>query len=105
MKFALLIATVSAIRVSAEDKPCVSMAESNQVFDMIDTNHNGQVSKKELTKAVKGWLAQHPEHQPSKKEVAMFKNQAKKDAGADHTLSKAEFNNLANQVCAYAESQ
>ena len=54
MKFALiaLVATASAIQVREEGKKCVSNKESNQVFDAIDTNHNGQVSKKELKTAI-----------------------------------------------------
>ena len=42
---------------------------------------------------------------PTKAEVKAFSDAAKADAGADHTLSKKEFNSLANQVCAYIKSQ
>ena len=54
MKFALiaLVASATAIQIRAEGKKCVSNKESNQVFDAIDTNHNGQVSKKELKTAI-----------------------------------------------------
>ena len=54
MKFALiaLVASAAAIQIRAEGKKCVSNQESNQVFDAIDTNHNGQVSAKELKTAI-----------------------------------------------------
>ena len=102
MKFALLIATVSAIRITAEDAPCVSMKQSNEVFHKVDTNGNGQISKKELTVAVKAYLKANDIH-PTKAQVRAFAGAAKHDAGADHQLNPKEFNSLANQVCAYIE--
>ena len=98
MKFALiaLVAAVSAIRVSAPQQ-CVSMEDSDKVFDEIDTNGNGSVSASELRTAVTAYLDQNNLH-PSSKQVAEFKAAAEKDAGADKVLSKPEFNELANQV-------
>ena len=54
MKFALfaLVATASAIQIREEGKKCVSNKESNQVFEAIDTNNDGQVSAKELKTAI-----------------------------------------------------
>ena len=42
---------------------------------------------------------------PTKGEIQAFKAAAKKDAGDDNTLSKKEFNHLANQVCEYVKSK
>ena len=104
MKFILaLIASASAIKMTAtESAPgvCVSMDQSNHVFDLVDTNDDGQVSKKELTIAVTSYLDQHDIH-PTKAQIKAFTGAAKADAGADHTLSPAEFNKLANQVAHY----
>ena len=100
MKFALiaLVATVASIRLSeAGPHKCVSAAQSGAVFKEVDTNGNGQVSKKELTIAVTGYLQKHNLH-PTDAQVAEFTKAAESDAGADHTLSPAEFNELANQV-------
>ena len=54
MKFALLalVATVASIQIRTEGGKCVSDKESNQVFEAIDTNNNGQVSAKELRTAI-----------------------------------------------------
>ena len=104
MKFALiaLVASATAIKLSAEAAKCVSNAQSNAVFKEIDTNGNGQVSKKELTIAVTAYLKQNDIH-PTAEQVKQFTGAAIADAGADHTLNPAEFNELANQVCAYIE--
>ena len=71
MKFALfaLVASAAAIRITAEDAPCVSMGQSDEVFKQVDTNGNGQVSKKELTVAVKAYLKENDIH-PTKAQVA-----------------------------------
>ena len=47
MKFTLLalVATAAAIRITATEAPCVSMAQSDEVFHEVDTNGNGQISK------------------------------------------------------------
>ena len=100
MKFALaLIATASAVKIEAAGQ-CVSMAQSDHVFDMVDTNDDGQISKKELTTAVTQYLDAHDIH-PTKAQIKGFAAAAKADAGADQTLSKPEFNSLANQVAHY----
>jgi len=105
MKFALiaLVASAAAIRITAEEAPCVSMKQSDAVFKQVDTNGDGQISKRELTRAVKAYLKQNDIH-PTKAQVKAFAGAAKKEAGADHTLSPVEFNDLANEVCAYIES-
>ena len=71
MKFALfaLIASAAAIRITASEGPCVSMGESNNIFGEVDTNHNGEVSKAELTVAVKHYLQKHNIH-PTPAQVA-----------------------------------
>merc|ERR1719263_2504377 len=103
MKFAVLalLATVSAVRISAEaegPKRCVSLKDSDPVFDKIDTNGNGEVDAKELETAVKAFLEAHKKIHVTKKEIHEFAEVTKKDAGKDHTLNKKEFNKLANQV-------
>jgi len=105
MKFALvaLVASAAAIQIRAEEAPCVSMKQSNAVFKQVDTNGNGQISKKELTVAVKAYLKENDIH-PTKAQVKAFAGAARKEAGADHQLNPAEFNDLANEVCAYIES-
>ena len=105
MKFALiaLVASAAAIRITAEEAPCVSMKQSDAVFKEVDTNGDGQISKKELTIAVTNYLKAHNIH-PTAGQVAKFRGADMKDAGADHTLNPKEFNTLANQVCAYIES-
>ena len=105
MKFALfaLIASAAAIRITASKAPCVSMGESNNIFGEVDTNHNGEVSKAELTVAVTRYLKENNIH-PTPAQVAEFTKAAETDAGKDHQLNKTEFNELANQVCAYIES-
>merc|ERR1712086_583098 len=103
MKFALLalVATVASIRLSAPAQ-CVSAADSDAVFKKVDTNGNGQVSKKELTVAVTTYLKENKIH-PTEAQVAAFTKAAEADAGADKTLSPAEFNSLANQVANYLD--
>ena len=105
MKFTLLalVASAAAIQIRAEEAPCVSMKQSDEVFKMVDTNKDGQLSKKELTKAVKGYLKKAGIH-PSAAEEADFKGAAFEEAGEDKQLNPKEFNGLANEVCAYIES-
>ena len=79
------------------------MKQSDEVFHQVDTNGNGQISKKELTIAVTAYLKEHKIH-PTKAQVKGFTKAATADAGADHQLNPKEFNKLANQVCAYIES-
>jgi Ca2+-binding EF-hand superfamily protein len=88
---------------TVEDAPCVSMKQSDGVFHMVDTNGNGQISKKELTVAVTAYLKENHIH-PTAAQVKGFTKAATADAGADHQLNPVEFNSLANQVCAYIES-
>ena len=105
MKFTLLalVATAAAVRITAEEKPCVTRAQSDEVFHEVDTSGDGQISEKELRTAVTAYLKAHDIH-PTKAQVKAFAGAAEKDAGADQKLSPAEFNRLANQVCAYIES-
>ena len=104
MKFTLLalVATAAAIRITATEAPCVSMAQSDEVFHEVDTSGNGQISEKELTVAIKAYLKAHDLH-PSKAQVKAFRGAAIEEAGADRQLSPVEFNALANEVCAYVE--
>lgn len=67
------------------------MAESDQVFGEIDTNHNGSLSMSEVEAALKKY------HAP-KDMIPVAMNAAKKDAGADKVLDKKEFNKMINQV-------
>merc|ERR1719498_1531328 len=87
MKFLALIASVAAIKVDVEGGKCVSMKESNEVFKMIDTNGNGQISKHEMVEAVTDFLDHHKNIHPTKKQIKMFEEAAIKDAGADHQLN------------------
>ena len=105
MKFTLLalVASAAAIQIRAEEKPCVSMKQSDELFHKVDTNHDGQISKKELTIAVKAYLKRENIH-PTKAQVKVFSGAAREEAGADQKLSPAEFNRLANEVCAYIET-
>ena len=103
MKFALvaLVASAAAIQIKGADK-CVSDEDSNHVFELIDKNGDGQVSEPELRSAISQWLQEHHIH-PTAAQVARFSNAAGNAAGADQRLNPAEFNRLANQVCAYLE--
>jgi len=67
------------------------MAETDQVFGEIDTNHNGSLSMSEVEAALKKY------HAP-KDMIPVAMNAAKKDAGADAVLDKKEFNKMINQV-------
>lgn len=67
------------------------MAESDQVFGEIDTNHNGSLSMSEVEAYLKRF------HAP-KDTIPVAMNAAKKDAGADKVLDKKEFNKMINQV-------
>ena len=101
MKFSLLIASVAAVKITTEAtaERCVSEKQSDEVFDKVDTNHNGQISEKELRRAIV-WSLKHVQAKdlPTKEEAAQFKNVVAENAGADHQLNKAEFNALANDI-------
>ena len=94
MKFALLVASVAAVRIQGGE--CVSKEESGEIFDKIDTNDNGQVNRKELVTALKAY-AKSKDYTPTKKDWAWVKKSAYKDAGADKTLSPEEFHKWVNQ--------
>ena len=97
MKFTLaLIATASAVKIEAAGV-CVSMAQSDHVFEMVDVNDDGQISEKELRSAVTQYLDAHDIH-PTKAQIKAFATAAGNEAGKDQTLSKPEFNALANDV-------
>ena len=102
MKFTLaLIATTAAIRITASaPHQCVSETASDRVFDMVDTNGDGQVDKKELTSAINVYLDANNIN-PTPAQIKAFTAAAVADAGADMTLSKPEANKLANQVANY----
>ena len=97
MKFAAiaLIASTSAIKIEAE-KWCVDSEESNKIFNVIDTNNNGQIGKHELVHALKEFAHRH-HHEITKKEWHWVAKTAKHDAGKDHTLSEKEFHHWINQ--------
>lgn len=101
MKFAALalVAVASGIKIQG-GPPCpLSMNDTDEVFGELDTNHNGQISGRELEaglrEAVKhgalpAGLADH------------IDNIAGKYAGSDHQLDHAEFNKLANAAVCHA---
>ena len=102
MKFALaFIATASAMKleVSLPAGTCVSRSDSDEIFGKIDTNDNGQISKKELNVAITAFL-EKSDLEPTTAQMKAFARAARNDAGSDHTLNKKEFNKLANQ-CAH----
>ena len=73
------------------------MADSDDVFRWVDTNHNGKVSGKELEAGLK--KAVKAGEIPAKV-AAHVDNIAGKYAGKDEQLDHAEFNKLANAaVC------
>ena len=81
MKFAViaLIASASAIKITAEAKGCVSPAEAKEGFDHVDTNHNGQIDKAELVTALKAFAAsQH--YTPTAADWAWVGKTARADA-------------------------
>merc|ERR1719484_6137 len=98
MKFAVLalVASTSAIQIRAEADKCHgSMADTNEAFDHIDTNHNGSINQKELTAAVE-WVAKKMNHKITKKEWEWLGKTAGADAGKDQVMNKKEFNKFAN---------
>jgi hypothetical protein len=112
MKFALiaLVASATAIKLRATAAPCVSMDQSNEVFGMIDTNHDGQINRKELRTAIGSYLKDHPRAEAeaeklTKDDVKHLKEMVYDAAGDDHKLNPVEFNGLANDMCHLYESQ
>ena len=110
MKFALiaLVASATAIKISADQ--CVTMKQSDGVFKMVDTNHDGQINRKELRTAVGHYLESHPRaaaeaNKLTKDDVKHLKEMVYDAAGDDHKLNPAEFNSLANDMCHLYESQ
>ena len=104
MKFFALIASVSAIKITSDAAAgqCVSQKQSDEVFDHIDTNGNGEISKRELTKAVQWWLKRaNPNDIPDAKEAEQLKDAVVEHAGADRQLNKEEFNSLANDIASH----
>ena len=107
MKFALfaLVASASAIKITTKAADlCVSMQQSNHVFDLIDTNGDNQIDRAEGEKAVKAFFADHPNIHPTGAEVRFAEDATDAAAGADHKLNRQELNNLANTLCAAIES-
>merc|ERR1712070_115258 len=88
MKFALLVASAAAIKVEADR--CVSAKEARAIFGAIDTNDNGQVGRRELVRALRAF-ARSRDYTPTKQDWEWVRRTATADAGADHTLSEAEF--------------
>ena len=94
MKFALLVASAAAIQIQGD--ACVSNKEAGAIFNAVDTNGNGQVSKDELVKALKAY-AKSRDYEPTKEDWAWVAKSAYADAGADKTLNRAEFTKWVNQ--------
>ena len=112
MKFALiaLVASATAIKLRATAAPCVSMDQSNDVFHKIDTNGNGEISRKELRSAIVYYLKSHPRAEAEAEkltasDVAHLKTMVYDAAGDDHQLNPVEFNGLANDMCHLYESE
>ena len=99
MKFAAiaLVSTASAISVRGG---CVDAKEASAIFNAIDTNGNGQVGKKELVAALNAF-AKSRDYKPTKADWAWVAKTAYADAGADKTLSEAEFAKWVNQFAAH----
>jgi Ca2+-binding EF-hand superfamily protein len=98
MKFATiaLVSSAAAIKISAEAAKCHgNMDITNHVFDEIDTNHNGQINKEELTVAMEHF-AKMMNHTITKEEAAWVTKTAYADAGKDKQLNKKEFNKFGN---------
>ena len=104
MKFATLalVASVSAIRLSEEKgKGCkVPKMAVDMAFKAIDTNGNGQISKKEGLAAYH-YIVDHTDAEPSAADNEWLEKTAIADAGKGgpkDSMSKAEFAAFANQV-------
>lgn len=86
-----------------------NMDTTNKVFDMIDSNHNGQITKNELVPALI-YLAKEMHYDITPKDWAWVKETAYKAAGSDKQLDKKEFNKWGNEfvnhfdLCAEAKA-
>ena len=94
MKFALLalIATASAIKVTAPPACKVSRAMSDEVYGTMNGG-SGEVNEKELMKGLKGSGI-------AEKDQAKIANAAGNFVGKDGKLDKKEFNELLNNQAA-----
>merc|ERR1711907_569384 len=105
MKFLALFATaVAAIQLTTEvdverkgKHICLKPKDAKEVFNHIDTNHNGSLNKHELVAALED-LAAHYDHKITKEEWAWIEETATKVAGYDHVMSEVEFRIFANKL-------
>ena len=88
MKFFALIASVAAIKLQAKD-------EIDDIFHMVDTSGNGQISPKELKAALIAY-AEHEGHKITRADKRWVRKAAKKaDENGDRKLNQAEFRKFA----------
>merc|ERR1711997_32813 len=95
MKYAFAILVIACAVAVAN--ACVEVDDAKEGFDYIDTNHNGQISKKELVTALKA-LAKHMDYKPTKADWAWVAKQATADAatsGPKNSMNQKEFHNFA----------
>ena len=109
MKFALIALVAAATAIKVQDQ-CVSMKQSNGVFKIVDRNHDGQISRGELRSAMTHYLDSHPRaareaNKLTQADVEHLRTMVGDAAGADQRLNPAEFNSLANQMCALYEAE
>lgn len=79
-----------------EEKCHGDQETTNKVFDLIDSNHNGQINRKELVAALV-YLAKELDYEITKDDWAWVSETAYKAAGKDKTLNKEEFNVWGNE--------
>merc|ERR1719263_1736004 len=100
MKFAAIALVASASAIQIRGGPCVDAKEGAAIFNAVDTSGNGQVDKKELVAALNAF-AKSRNYKPTKADWAWVAKTAYADAGADKTLSQAEFQKWVNQFAAH----
>ena len=81
-----LVASASAMRLNLAEEKCVDDKEAAAIFNMIDTNDNGEVNKKELVTALKAY-AKSRNYKPTKKDWAWVKKTAYAAAGEDKQMN------------------
>ena len=96
MKFTAiaLVATASAIRLRGDDEVCVTAAEADKTFDLIDLNKSGKIDGGELTAALMAYSLSH-HYNPTRKDWAWVAKEAFLTAGRDRKMDKAEFHEFA----------
>ena len=95
MKFGLLafIAQASAIKINTLNDVCIPPSESDEIFHMIDTNHNHVLNPPELYTAIRYYVEKTHMHL-TEENIHWIEETAAKDAatnGKDGTMDKKEF--------------